>query len=97
MPWRALMAEEMGLLGLAVFLAIIVAFFVFLWRAWLRGRQPSMAAPERDAVLLGLAGALAAAALDHYLFNLTYPHMSSLFWLYMGLAVAAVLVERSAA
>ncbi|MFZ1239943.1 MAG: hypothetical protein WAV66_11425, partial [Anaerolineae bacterium] len=54
----------------------------------------------RDAVLLGLggalAGALAAATLDHYLFNLTYPHMSSLLWLYIGLAVAAALVERAA-
>ncbi len=91
-----LMAEEMGLLGLLVFLALVVSFFAFLWRTWRGGLTTG-----RDAVLLGLggalAGALAAAALDHYLFNLTYPHMSSLFWLYMGLAVAAVLVERSAA
>lgn len=90
-----LMAEEMGLSGLLVFLTVIVGFFAFLWRAWRRGL-----AAGRDAILLGLggalAGALAAAALDHYLFNLTYPHMSSLLWLYIGLAVAAALVERAA-
>jgi hypothetical protein len=90
-----LMAEEMGLSGLLVFLTVIAGFFAFLWRTWRRGL-----AAGRDAVLLGLggalAGALAAAALDHYLFNLTYPHMSSLLWLYIGLAVAAALVERAA-
>ena len=91
-----LMAEEMGLAGLAVFLAVMAGFFAFLWRTWRRGL-----AAGRDAVLLGLggalAGALAAATLDHYLFNLTYPHMSSLLWLYLGLAVAAALVEQPGA
>ena len=90
-----LMAEEMGLSGLLVFLTVIAGFFAFLWRTWRRGL-----AAGRDAVLLGLggalAGALAAATLDHYLFNLTYPHMSSLLWLTIGLAVAAALVERAA-
>ncbi|MFZ1632167.1 MAG: O-antigen ligase family protein [Anaerolineae bacterium] len=90
-----LMAEEMGLSGLLVFLTVLAGFFAFLWRTWRGGL-----AVGRDAVLLGLvgalAGALAAATLDHYLFNLTYPHMSSLLWLYIGLAVAAALVERAA-
>ena len=25
---------------------------------------------------------------DHYLFNLVYPHMATLFWMYIGLGVA---------
>lgn len=91
-----LMAEEMGMLGLLLFLVFVGALFVFLWRTWRRGLPPG-----RDSILLGLIGALAgvliAGVFDHYLFNLTYPHMSSLFWLVAGLAVAAGLVEREAA
>ncbi len=91
-----LMAEEMGILGLLLFLVFVGALFVFLWQTWRRG-LPS----GRDSIILGLIGALAgvlvAGVFDHYLFNLTYPHMSSLFWLMAGLAVAAGLVEREAA
>lgn len=91
-----LMAEEMGMVGLLLFLFFVGALFVFLWHTWRRGLPP-----DRESVLLGLAGALAgilvAGVFDHYLFNLTYPHMSSLFWLVAGLAVAAALVEREAA
>jgi hypothetical protein len=90
-----LMAEEMGVLGLLLFLVFVGGLFVFLWQTWRRGLPPG-----RDSILLGLIGALAgvlvAGVFDHYLFNLTYPHMSSLFWLMAGLAVAAALVEREA-
>jgi O-antigen ligase len=84
-----LMAEEMGLVGVAVFLAIVVGLYAVLARAWLRLRRDS----RREALLLGVAAAVAAvmvgAFLDHYLFNLVYPHMSTLFWILMGLGMAA--------
>jgi hypothetical protein len=41
-----------------------------------------------------LAGAMVAGVLDHYLFNLNFPHAVALFWLYLGLAVAATMIER---
>ena len=50
--------------------------------------------PEREALMLGIAGAVAgllvSGTLDHYLFNLTYPHMTSLLWIFVGLGMVAV-------
>ena len=92
-----LMAEQMGLVGLAAFLSALVVFFVMFFRT-VRTRLSDL---RREALLLGLGGALAgvlvSGLLDHYLFNLAYPHMVSLFWIYVGLAVAAILMERAAA
>ena len=92
-----LMAEQMGLVGLAAFLSALVVFFVMFFRTVRTGLSDL----RREALLLGLGGALAgvlvSGLLDHYLFNLAYPHMVSLFWIYVGLAVAAMLLERAAA
>jgi O-antigen ligase len=92
-----LIAEQMGLIGLAAFLAALVAFFVMFFRTVRAGFLDT----RREALLLGLGGAIAgvlvSGMLDHYLFNLAYPHMVSLFWIYVGLAVAAMLMERTAA
>ena len=92
-----LMAEQMGLVGLAAFLIALVVFFVMFFRT-VRTRLRDL---SREALLLGLGGAIAgvlvSGLLDHYLFNLAYPHMVSLFWIYVGLAVAAILMERAAA
>jgi hypothetical protein len=30
--------------------------------------------------------------LDHYLFNLVYPHMSTFFWIFVGLGMSVTLV-----
>lgn len=89
-----LIAEEMGLVGLASFLLTMAAFFGLFTRSLRAGVRDD----RRLALLLGLGGALAgvlvSGLLDHYLFNLAYPHMASLFWTYLGLAVAVILVER---
>lgn len=92
-----LMAENMGVVGLLAFLLAMAIFFVLVLRAMRAGLQDD----RREALLLGLSGAVAgvlvSGVLDHYLFNLSYPHMVSLFWIYVGLAVAAVLLDRAAA
>jgi hypothetical protein len=36
-----------------------------------------------------LFGAMVGGIVDHYFFNLDFPHSVSLFWLYAGLAVVA--------
>jgi len=33
--------------------------------------------------------------LDHYFFNIEYSHMATLFWLYMGLAVAQIKIGEN--
>ncbi len=86
-----LMAEEMGLIGVSVFLLIMGMFFFHAADAWFGGisRDPRLAP-----ILLGVAGALLGAMIggltDHYFFNLKFTHSASLFWLYVGLGMAAV-------
>ena len=90
-----LMAENMGVVGLLAFLLAMVVFFVMV----LRTARAGLLDDRREALLLGLSGAVAgvlvSGVLDHYLFNLAYPHMVSLFWIYVGLAVATILLERA--
>jgi hypothetical protein len=42
-----------------------------------------------------ILGALVSGIFDHYWFNMTYPHMTVLFWLYAGMATATILVNKS--
>jgi O-antigen ligase len=90
-----LIAEEMGLVGLATFLVIMVIFFRYTWRSW----KSMVDDPRLEAILLGLqtavAGGLVGGLADHYLFS--YPHAVAFFWLCIGLAViAARLAEEEA-
>jgi hypothetical protein len=84
-------AENMGLVGLGFFLAVMIGFFWVLGSSWKQGY-----APETEAILLGyggaVLGALVSGIFDHYWFNMTYPHMTVLFWLYVGMATATILV-----
>lgn len=91
-----LMAETMGLVGVAAFLVVVVGFLGNLWRAWRRNTDPGL-----EALLLGLgaavSGAMVGGLLDHYLFNLVYPHMAVLFWSYLALGMSAArLLGRGA-
>lgn len=87
-----IMAENMGITGLLIFLIIIIGFFSMLFRSWRLGYSTKL-----EPILLGLAGAVLGALVsgifDHYWFNMTYPHMTVLFWLYLGLATATVLMR----
>ena len=89
-----LMAEEMGLVGLSVFLLLMAAFVNALLVVLRRRPQPPL-----EALLLGVLGSmiglLAAGVFDHYLFNLTYPHMTALLWVLIGLGMATVRQTRS--
>ncbi len=86
-----LMAEEMGLIGLSVFLIIMGTFFYQTVQAWFtRIAQDKFLAP----ILLGIAGALLGAMIgglvDHYFFNLKFPHSVVLFWLFVGLGMVTI-------
>jgi O-antigen ligase len=88
-----LMAEIMGVIGVAAFLGVMIGFFVNMWRAW--RLQPG---PRLEAVLMGVGaavvGVLVSGVLDHYLFNLVYLHMSVIFWTFIGLGMAATLLAQ---
>jgi O-Antigen ligase len=86
-----LMAEEMGMLGVAWFLVVMGVFFASLARTWRNGLNSQM-----ESLLLGLLaatiGVMVGGLFDHYLFNLVYPHMSTLFWILMSLGMSVTLV-----
>ncbi len=86
-----LMAEEMGLVGVGVFL---LTMLIYYWRAataWLDGlKLDSGLAPILLGLCAALAGSMTAGLVDHYFFNLDFPHSVTLFWLYVGLGMAAV-------
>ena len=82
-------AGRMGLLGLLGFVTIMAVVFGYAYRH----RHALRADERRDAVWLGLhaalVGALVAGVFDHYLFNMDFHHAVTIFWMMLGMAVAA--------
>jgi hypothetical protein len=78
---------------------IIAIFFGHVWRAWPRITCEGRTGHAQQATVLGLvasiAGILVGGILDHYFFNLDFPSSVSIFWLYLGLAMAAVRIADS--
>jgi hypothetical protein len=92
-----LIAEQMGLVGLAGFLVVIGVLFARFWRT----RALAAADPELEPLWwglhAGLIGALVGGIVDHYFFNLDFHHSVTLFWMVVGLATAATeLIRRRA-
>ena len=82
-----LIAEQMGLLGLASFLLVLGVGFLYMIRAWRRMGPRSPFEPLLLGFAVALVGGLVGGVFDHYLFS--YPHGVALFWLFMGLAAAS--------
>lgn len=74
-------SERMGLLGFFSFLA-------FIGVALSRGLRLARQEEERLALLAGAVSALSTGLLDHYFFNLEFPHMAFLLWGILGLATS---------
>ena len=97
-----LIAEQMGLVGLASFLIVMAVFFARFWRtralAATDGSTELAEVPELEPLFWGLhagiVGALVGGLVDHYFFNLNFPHSVTLFWLVVGLATAATELVR---
>jgi len=89
-----LIAEEMGLLGLGAYLAIMAVFF---WQG-LRGLG-RLGDEGLRSILVGLLAAvlsaLVAGVLDHHFLDINFPHVAALFWLNLGLGVATLRVAES--
>jgi O-antigen ligase len=90
-----LIAEQMGLIGLASFFVVMGVFFLSFWRA----RSQVADNPELEPLWWGLhagvMGALIGGVFDHYFFNPDFHHSVTLFWLVVGLAMAATDIIRS--
>jgi len=90
-----LMAEQMGLVGVAVFLTTMGIFFWHALQAWLDGwRDDALLVPILLGVCAALIGAMTAGVVDHYFFNLDFPHSVTLFWIYVGVGVSAMEIKE---
>lgn len=84
-----LITSEMGVIGLAAFLLVMATVM-----GWGYGQRRAVYAdPALTALWLGahagLAAALAVGVVDHYFFNLAFAHAGTLFWIFVGLCLAA--------
>jgi O-antigen ligase len=92
-----LIAEEMGLVGLAAFVAMIAALYIAAARVYKRISGSSSLEPIWWGLHAALLGALVGGVFDHYFFNLDFHPSVAFFWLYLGLAaVTTTLVMRNA-
>jgi len=84
-----LMANQIGLLGLGIFLLVMGAVFAYGWRAWRYARQQ----PEAAALHLGFHAALLTglvnAVADLYFFRLDFQSSITWFWLIVALCLAS--------
>jgi hypothetical protein len=85
-----LVGEEMGLIGLGVYLATIAVVILFGVRAFRRASPTAQ--PIALACLAAFAGVVVSATFDHHYFNLRYQHISALYWLLAALVVRAPLL-----
>ena len=85
-----IMANQIGLLGLALFLSLMAAIFAYGARGWLRCRA---CAPGLAGISLALHAALLTVLLnglaDHYFFRLDFQASITLFWWLVGACLAA--------
>lgn len=82
-------AEQMGLIGLALFLAIVALIFAWGMRHWQRVKQNARLLPLWLGAHAGLLAALVVGMFDHYFFNLDFQPASTLFWIVAGTCLAA--------
>ncbi len=83
-----LLAVQMGLVGLGIFLLTMGVFFAAAWRARAAVRRQ----PDLEPLWWGLHGAALAALVsglfDHHFVNFDFHHMVRWFWLLIGLGMA---------
>jgi O-antigen ligase len=78
-------AERAGLIGLALYLLVLGMLLARLLRGALRSAVDNPYGELTLTLGAALLAACVAAMLDHYFFNLGFPHMAALFWIIAGL------------
>jgi polysaccharide biosynthesis protein PslJ len=90
-----IMANQIGLVGVAIYIVMIIGIFAYGLGAWRRVRDN----PDLNAVFLGyhaaLLTALVNAAADLYFFRLDFQGSITLFWLTVSLALASAHLARN--
>jgi O-antigen ligase len=89
-----LIAEEMGLVGLAAFMMVIAALCSAAAKVYRRVREASQLEPLWWGLHAAILGALVGGMVDHYFFNLDFHPSVTFFWLYLGLASSATMLIK---
>lgn len=89
-----LIAEEMGLIGLGTFLIALLVFLARFLANLSHCARDSVIEPLYLGTCLAVVGAMVGGALDHYLFNLDFPHAAALLWLVAGLGTVSIRLAR---
>ena len=91
-----LLAEQIGLVGLLLFLVIVSTHLVVTLGALRRASVGDERAGYLLAYLSALAGALVGGVFDHFFFNINFIHLVALFWVVVGLGLASAELINSA-
>jgi O-antigen ligase len=91
-----LIAEEMGLVGLAAFVAVIAALYLAAGKVYRHVRKAGTLEPLWWGLHAAILGALVGGMVDHYFFNLDFHPSVTFFWLYLGLAATVTRLIRTA-
>ena len=84
-----LIAQQMGLVGLAVFIVTLIGFFSIAARAMRAALRDNTLAPVWLGAHGAVIGALMTGMVDHYFFNIDFHNSVMLFWIVLALAVAS--------
>jgi O-antigen ligase len=90
-----LIAEQMGLVGLTVFVLAMGTIFIWSFSKRQLLYAAAQTADGQGQLLLwlgahaGLSAALVVGVVDHYFFELSFQPAGTLFWIFVGLCLAA--------
>jgi O-antigen ligase/tetratricopeptide (TPR) repeat protein len=84
------LGAELGLVGLALFIAIIIAFFSYGIKGLRRMKDR-----QKSAIVIGLMAAMVAILFDSFFgFPFHLPATLAIFWLYLGMTVNIIRQEK---
>jgi O-antigen ligase len=92
-----LIAEQMGLVGMTLYLLISLVFFAVVFRTWRRMPAGHHLEAPLLAYSLAVFGAMVGGVFDHFFFNIQFTHLVALYWLVMGLGIATCLIYQQEA
>lgn len=90
-----LIAENMGLVGLGAFLANLFIYLHKVITTLLSRQTRARVSVTSLGFFLAIVGAMVGGMFDHYLFNLVFPHASTILWLTMGLGVISLHLDMT--
>ena len=89
-------AEEMGFVGLAIFIVFILALFGWAAQHYQAVQKDPTLAANWLGLHCGIVAALTVGIFDHYFVNLEFQPAQTIFWLFIGLALVTTrLVETT--